>query len=125
MPSYKLSVLLGTDSTARVLLTISFWLLTPEGSQDRNKRLILLYCPKLKKPLMRPTLFFLSIQIGKISGDENITSMLRQSGAAVLLVANKIDGQDPDYVSENSLSLVLVSRSKFQRAEKSQIIITR
>ena len=34
----------------------------------------------------------------KNSGDENITSMLRQSGAAVLL-ENKIDGQDPDYVS--------------------------
>ena len=48
---------------------------------------------------MRPTLFFLvDSNEGRISGDENITSMLRQSGAAVLLVANKIDGQDPDYV---------------------------
>ena len=56
---------------------------------------------QVKKAIGEADLIFFLVDSneGRISGDENITSMLRQSGAAVLLVANKIDGQDPDYVS--------------------------
>ena len=56
---------------------------------------------QVKKAIDEADLIFFLVdsQQGRISGDENITSMLRQNGAEVLLVANKIDGQDPDYVS--------------------------
>ena len=56
---------------------------------------------QVKKAIDEADLIFFLVDSkeGRISGDENITSMLRQNGAEVLLVANKIDGQDPDYAS--------------------------
>ena len=56
---------------------------------------------QVKKAIDEADLIFFLVDSneGRITGDENIVGMLRQNGAAVLLVANKIDGQDPDYVS--------------------------
>ena len=76
---------------------------------------------QVKKAIGEADLIFFLVDSneGRISGDENITSMLRQSGAAVLLVANKIDGQDPDYVSGEFSVLGLGEPIKISaRAEK-------
>lgn len=42
---------------------------------------------------------------GRMPGDEGIATMLRQKEIPALLVANKIDGQNPDFVSAEFFSL--------------------
>jgi len=42
---------------------------------------------------------------GRAAGDENIAKMLRQNGIPTLLVANKIDGQNPDFVAAEFYAL--------------------
>jgi GTPase len=44
-------------------------------------------------------LFMVDSKDGRVAGDEAIAAMLRRADVATLLVANKIDGQNPDYVS--------------------------
>ncbi|MBA59122.1 MAG: ribosome biogenesis GTPase Der [Gammaproteobacteria bacterium] len=51
--------------------------------------------------------FLVDSQLGRISGDDNITRMLREGGRKIILIANKIDGQDPDFVSAEFSALGL------------------
>ena len=44
-------------------------------------------------------LFMVDAKDGRVGGDDEIAAMLRQKGIATLLVANKIDGQNPDFVA--------------------------
>jgi GTP-binding protein len=50
-------------------------------------------------------LFMVDATDGRMPGDENIATMLRQKGISALLVANKIDGQNPDFVSGEFFAL--------------------
>jgi len=52
-------------------------------------------------------LFLVDSREGRMPGDENIASLLRQRGTATLLVANKIDGQNPDFAAAEFYSLGL------------------
>lgn len=44
-------------------------------------------------------LFIVDVKGGRTAGDETIADQLRTDGKEVLLVANKIDGQNPDYAA--------------------------
>jgi GTPase len=50
-------------------------------------------------------LFLVDSKDGRVAGDNAIADRLRQEGVPVMLVANKIDGQNPDYVSGEFSSL--------------------
>jgi GTP-binding protein len=50
-------------------------------------------------------LFLVDSKDGRASGDNAIADKLRHEGVPVLLVANKIDGQNPDYVAGEFSSL--------------------
>ncbi len=50
-------------------------------------------------------LFMVDAKDGRAAGDENIAKMLRQNEIPTLLVANKIDGQNPDYVAAEFYAL--------------------
>ena len=52
-------------------------------------------------------LFMVDAKDGRLPGDENIATMLRQNGINTLLVANKIDGQNPDVVGAEFFALGL------------------
>jgi len=44
-------------------------------------------------------LYLVDAKAGRLPGDHDIATLLRGQGKPVVLVANKIDGQNPDYVS--------------------------
>ena len=50
-------------------------------------------------------LFLVDSRDGRLAGDENIAEFLRTQGINALLVANKIDGQNPDFVAGEFSSL--------------------
>ncbi len=50
-------------------------------------------------------LFIVDAKDGRVAGDEAIADNLRHQGVAILLVANKIDGQNPDFVAGEFSSL--------------------
>ncbi len=50
-------------------------------------------------------LFLVDARDGRVPGDEEIAETLRTDGIATILVANKIDGQNPDYVAGEFSSL--------------------
>jgi len=50
-------------------------------------------------------LFMVDSREGRLSGDDTIADNLRHEGVSVLLVANKIDGQNPDFVAGEFSSL--------------------
>ncbi len=50
-------------------------------------------------------LFIVDSKDGRVAGDEAIADNLRHQGVAILLVANKIDGQNPDFVAGEFSSL--------------------
>ena len=50
-------------------------------------------------------LFLVDSRDGRVAGDNAIADNLRHEGVSVLLVANKIDGQNPDYVAGEFSSL--------------------
>ena len=50
-------------------------------------------------------LFMVDSRDGRLSGDDTIADNLRHEGVSVLLVANKIDGQNPDFVAGEFSSL--------------------
>ncbi len=50
-------------------------------------------------------LFMVDSRDGRVAGDEMIADSLRHEGVSVLLVANKIDGQNPDFVAGEFSSL--------------------
>ncbi len=52
-------------------------------------------------------LFIVDIKDGRVTGDESIVDFLRHEGVATLLVANKIDGQNPDYANAEFSALGL------------------
>jgi len=52
-------------------------------------------------------LFMVDSATGRTGGDEIIAQMLRQDGKDVVLVANKIDGQNPDYIKAEFFALGL------------------
>ena len=49
--------------------------------------------------------FMVDARDGRIAGDETIAEMLRQQTVPVMLVVNKIDGQDPDMAAAEFFSL--------------------
>jgi GTP-binding protein len=52
-------------------------------------------------------LFMVDSKDGRAAGDENIAEMLRANEIPTLLVANKIDGQNPDFVAAEFFALGL------------------
>ena len=52
-------------------------------------------------------LFLVDAKAGRTPGDEQIAANLRRQGKTTLLVANKIDGQNPDYASAEFTALGL------------------
>jgi len=52
-------------------------------------------------------LFLVDSKDGRMAGDENIAAYLRQSEVETILVANKIDGQNPDFVTGEFYALGL------------------
>lgn len=52
-------------------------------------------------------IFLVDAKDGRASGDEDIATMLRQNEVPTMLVANKIDGQNPDFVSAEFFALGL------------------
>ncbi|MFP6805702.1 MAG: ribosome biogenesis GTPase Der [Pseudomonadales bacterium] len=50
-------------------------------------------------------LFLVDSKDGRVAGDEAIADNLRHQGVSILLVANKIDGQNPDFVAGEFSSL--------------------
>ena len=44
-------------------------------------------------------LFMVDARDGRVAGDESIAKRLREQGCPCLLVANKVDGQNPDYAA--------------------------
>ena len=44
-------------------------------------------------------LFMVDARDGRVAGDDAIADMLRREDVAILLVANKIDGQNPDFIA--------------------------
>ena len=52
-------------------------------------------------------LFMVDAKDGRMAGDENIAAYLRQNEVKTILVANKIDGQNPDFVTGEFFALGL------------------
>ncbi|MBT4493944.1 MAG: ribosome biogenesis GTPase Der, partial [Gammaproteobacteria bacterium] len=52
-------------------------------------------------------LFLVDAKDGRVAGDENIAAYLRENDFPVILVANKIDGQNPDFVAGEFYALGL------------------
>lgn len=50
-------------------------------------------------------LFLVDSKDGRTAGDENIAGLLREKDIPTLLIANKIDGQNPDFVSAEFFAL--------------------
>lgn len=50
-------------------------------------------------------LFMLDSRVGRTGGDEVIAQLLREENKKVVLVANKMDGQDPDFVKSEFFPL--------------------
>ncbi|MDK1022615.1 MAG: ribosome biogenesis GTPase Der [Gammaproteobacteria bacterium] len=50
-------------------------------------------------------LFMVDSRVGRTGGDEVIGQLLREESKKVVLVANKIDGQDPDFIKSEFFSL--------------------